>query len=323
MEKLQYDSFYKFLVSVGVILVTGPFFGIYYLLSGAFDIKVSAEDFSKLASESQDLFLKKTALINNTYFYLPYILYSLILIGFLCLIWGGLRWFQVQKIEDEGLLYDTGKKFGDMVKALPAEIVKKLLHKLKFTGEMLVYGSEVPAVSVAFVDEAAKKKPGAKTDLQQAPMQIMGTAKKVKPDKLLKMIEIEDACLQYYKCHFQKGFVFLQGFQLGNFLLDIVAKAKRGNKDMIYEIQYLDENDLREPVICNSVDDQYEACRSYNARIKRNARPILTIVTIPELSDSKKREILTWAEKVNGCGLEVQINFIKESELYSVPVFDH
>ena len=33
MEKLQYDSFYKFLVSLGLVLIITPFIGVYYLLN--------------------------------------------------------------------------------------------------------------------------------------------------------------------------------------------------------------------------------------------------------------------------------------------------
>ena len=32
MDKLQYDSFYKFMVSAGVVLVAAPLVGLYYLL---------------------------------------------------------------------------------------------------------------------------------------------------------------------------------------------------------------------------------------------------------------------------------------------------
>ena len=36
MDKLQYDSFYKFIVSVGIVLIVAPLFCLHYLVSGEY-----------------------------------------------------------------------------------------------------------------------------------------------------------------------------------------------------------------------------------------------------------------------------------------------
>jgi hypothetical protein len=41
MDKLQYDSLYKFLVSIGAILIVAPIIGVFYLLTGSYDILIS------------------------------------------------------------------------------------------------------------------------------------------------------------------------------------------------------------------------------------------------------------------------------------------
>ena len=38
MNNLQFDSFQKFLVSIGTILIIAPLFAFQYLLSGAYEV---------------------------------------------------------------------------------------------------------------------------------------------------------------------------------------------------------------------------------------------------------------------------------------------
>ncbi len=45
MDKLQYDSFYKFLVSIGAILIATPVIGIYQLFTGSYDIIISEQEY--------------------------------------------------------------------------------------------------------------------------------------------------------------------------------------------------------------------------------------------------------------------------------------
>lgn len=49
MDKLQYDSFYKFIVSVGIVLIVAPLFCLHYLVSGSYDIIMTQEEANNLS----------------------------------------------------------------------------------------------------------------------------------------------------------------------------------------------------------------------------------------------------------------------------------
>ena len=52
MDKLQYDSLYKFLVSLGIILIALPIAALVYLLNSE-PILISQSDFDALSEYSQ------------------------------------------------------------------------------------------------------------------------------------------------------------------------------------------------------------------------------------------------------------------------------
>ena len=49
MDKLQYDSFYKFIVSIGIVLIVAPLFCLHYLVSGSYDIIMTQEEANNLS----------------------------------------------------------------------------------------------------------------------------------------------------------------------------------------------------------------------------------------------------------------------------------
>ena len=56
MQKIQYDSFYKFAVSIGVALIIVPVLILRYIVSGEYGLLISAEE--------------KTCFVRNQQYYL-------------------------------------------------------------------------------------------------------------------------------------------------------------------------------------------------------------------------------------------------------------
>ena len=54
MDKLQYDSFYKFLVSLGIVLITLPIFVLLYILNADY-ILISQNDYNNLSAISKSV----------------------------------------------------------------------------------------------------------------------------------------------------------------------------------------------------------------------------------------------------------------------------
>lgn len=79
MDKLQYDSFYKFIVSVGVILIVAPLFCLHYLVSGSYDIIMTEEEANNLSQISSEFLNIKIQYVQSIFKYLPIV--CLIFIG--------------------------------------------------------------------------------------------------------------------------------------------------------------------------------------------------------------------------------------------------
>jgi hypothetical protein len=64
MNKLQYDSFYKFIVSIATLLITAPVLGIYYLFTGSYDILLSEQEYLDLSKISLESIQSREKLMN-------------------------------------------------------------------------------------------------------------------------------------------------------------------------------------------------------------------------------------------------------------------
>lgn len=92
MDKLQYDSFYKFIVSVGIVLIVAPLFCLHYLVSGSYDIIMTQEEANNLSEISSDFLSIKIQYVQNIFKYLPIICIVFIIVGVIFTFWGCLKW---------------------------------------------------------------------------------------------------------------------------------------------------------------------------------------------------------------------------------------
>lgn len=65
MDKLQYDSFYKFLVSLGIVLITLPGLAFLYLLNTDYEL-ISQVDYDNLSHISIQRIQHSEKLLNFT-----------------------------------------------------------------------------------------------------------------------------------------------------------------------------------------------------------------------------------------------------------------
>ncbi len=129
MNKLQYDSFYKFIVSIGIILIGAPIVGMHFFFNGNYDVIISEKEYSELSSISLQLLEEKEKLISHIFPQLPAILLTSIVIGILCIIWGGLKWYKIQKTLDENIELDVKWKRFQFQKLSPEEIAEKAISE--------------------------------------------------------------------------------------------------------------------------------------------------------------------------------------------------
>ena len=80
MNNIQFDSFQKYLVSIGTILLIAPLFAFQYLLSGAYDVIISSEEYDKLSDVSLNLLSVRVKYLDSALKYGPYICLLLMLL---------------------------------------------------------------------------------------------------------------------------------------------------------------------------------------------------------------------------------------------------
>ena len=105
MEKLRYDSLYKFIVSIGIVIIILPFIFIYSILNNNETIFVSENDINQLTNTAKDIILLeqsyKYIILSNPIIFIIIVLVSSI-VGFLIVMYGIIQWKdKVQKYEDK------------------------------------------------------------------------------------------------------------------------------------------------------------------------------------------------------------------------------
>lgn len=89
MKYLEFDSLYKFIISIGIIFILSPFVIFYLLFNKNIDLLISKSEFDKLTQTSQEIVdIKQNLFLNiinsNKYYILAFIIIGvgLLLIGF-------------------------------------------------------------------------------------------------------------------------------------------------------------------------------------------------------------------------------------------------
>ena len=95
MEKLKYDSLYKFIVSIGIVIIILPFIFIFSLLNNNDIILVKENDINQLTNTAKDIILLeqnyKYIILSNPIIFTVIVLIFFI-VGFLIVWYGIIQW---------------------------------------------------------------------------------------------------------------------------------------------------------------------------------------------------------------------------------------
>ena len=110
MDKLKYDSIYKFIVSLGIIVIVLPFIIAYYFFNNNEIILINQEQISKLTEISVKIVEFKQSFILNLINQIVYIGIAVIIIeiiGVILIVMGLILWHKnVQDIENKKLMLE-------------------------------------------------------------------------------------------------------------------------------------------------------------------------------------------------------------------------
>ena len=94
MDKLQYDSFYKFLVSLGMLLITLPVLAFLYLLNTDYKL-IRQNDYDNLSEISIQRMHDHAKLLDFTTTIMPIVSIVLIVTGLILIIIGCCKWYNI------------------------------------------------------------------------------------------------------------------------------------------------------------------------------------------------------------------------------------
>ena len=208
MDKLQYDIFYKFIVSAGIILIVAPLFCLHYLVSGSYDIILTQEEADNLSAISSSLLNTKMSYMQNIFKYLPIICIVFIIIGILFIILGCYKWHNVQKKLDQLTDLDLQEKQLNIKNMSAPEIAEKMLK------EDIENNEDLPAQT-------------------NTALSYQTTSSRIK-----KAFEIEDAVYKHLKTKLHRKYTLHQNVKVGNCEYDLIASSKYDNIDLLYKIKY-------------------------------------------------------------------------------------
>lgn len=125
MEKLQYDSFYKFLISLGILLILSPCFFIYFFLSFSDKMFISNAQLVEMSSTSLVLLNKRDDLLLFVIKWVPLFFIFLLFVGIFLFFYGAIKWRTLQKEYDKQIFLTTEEKKLKIESMTPTEVYEK------------------------------------------------------------------------------------------------------------------------------------------------------------------------------------------------------
>lgn len=276
MDKLQYDSFYKFLVSLGMLLITLPVLAFLYVLN--MDCKlISQSDYDNLSQISIQRIQNNENLLDFTTTIMPIASIVLIVTGLTLIIIGCCKWYSIQKELDEQIKSDTITKKINATQLSSSESVEKAAN-------------EISAEQNASTN--------------------------VSSDRVVKYMQIEDKCYNYFSNKFSHRYFFKQNLRIGRFEYDIIALSKRTKNDLIFEIKYWTVNTITNNRLEHLISNVKSMCDNYKSITSHNCESVIVIVAPKEKIEKVKSACLNYFNNYKNSVLEnVNFEFFAEEDL--------
>lgn len=280
MDKISFDSRYKFIVSLGIMLLVSPFIIIYILAEMSKDILIT----NKALNELNDISIEIMQMKQDTYIkiissnILCGLLIGLFLIGMILIIIGLCEWGKVQKQEYRKLELEN-EHF---------ELENKNL-KLQF--------------GLSQNEQMAKVKRELSEDNK-----LLGKEESTVTN--LEYFEIEQLVATKIVEEFSSTHDVVKGFKLGDAEYDVIARGKGFlEKDYIFEIKYL-KSMITERWYTRIIEQIEKQSQNYSN--KTNRLPYKQIIIVTEKENYMQvKNFINSKNKTNN----LKINVIEKREI--------
>lgn len=220
---IQYDNYYKFLVSLGTVLIVAPFIGLKFILFDVPGILISASTYSNLSEISLEIFNTKMSCLKCAYCIAPVICITSVIIGFILLIRRCINWKQAKTIKDEDELIDHKLKQQNFEKQSVSEVIENKIEKILDSQSELNNQDNETLTPTASDSELTSKTSFKRRS--QSTHEVATT-----------YIKLEEKVHKYVKKSLGEGYVVEFDVRRGNSLYDLVAVSD--NQTIYYEIKY-------------------------------------------------------------------------------------
>lgn len=248
MNNLQYDSLYKFLVSLGIILIILPFIALVYLINGD-AVLISQTDYDALSQYSLQILNNRSELFNYFIDHFESIGSISILVGLLFAGTGLYKWKKNQDTLD---------------KKLEAEAtVQELSARQMSTSDVL---SELEKETT----EANPPEEG---------ISAIQSPENKQQSTMAKFAEIEDYCFSYIFKKYSRNYIIQRNIRIQKYNFDVIGISKKDNIDLLFEIKYWRNPSIVFSALSKVCTRMYHAGIEYETETHRNYRCNIIIVT--------------------------------------------
>lgn len=284
MEKLQYDSLYKFFVSLGVILIASPIAILLLLFKSEF-LTISQQEFDNLSKYTLSQISRKELYFQYIDKYLPWFAVLVIIIGVALIILGIKEWYKIQKLLDKHIENDTKIAEQKYIQMTNSEVFQKANNEYNETLE-----NEID------------------------------TNNKIIEDPRIKYINIEDRYFDYLSSslstHTKRNIIFKRNVKIGSFCYDYIFISKTNNIDTIYEIKYWNHT-ISTALIKRTIQFLKTAGENYQKETNRDYIFKLIIISNKKMLNSIRNATnsIIYNENTEFELQNIQIEYVDESSI--------
>lgn len=251
MEKIEYSDLNKFLVSVGVALMTISILLVWLFFREPFDLLIAQKTIDNLTETAQTIIKTRQGQVIHLLCIIPWLAPVLFLLGLISLIIGLTRWLKKQRLLDERDELTNKKMQKELEKLSEKEVVDKAETEYKQT----VNERDQPTEPKA---ETSAKEQFVKSYLQ-----------------------VEQTISDKFKLFFSDKYRVLTNYRLKHFEYDIILNAPlKLDTDKIIEIKYY-PNGVTSQYIRETLIRMEIAKGFYQETMQKSVKPVLIIV-LPE-----------------------------------------
>ncbi len=251
-DKIEYSDLYKFLTSIGLILIGVSLLLPWLFLKQEYNLNLSIKEYSELTIEAKSLYLDKINYINQLIILLPWISGIILSSGIWSFVYGLNNWYKRQ-----GILDKTNNL--NLIK-LQTEIKPLNIEEVQSKAEKEV-DSEITSGDSEF-SENTYPKPESLAELSE-----------IKAQQSIKLLDIERDIFQRLIEYNTFEYKVQQNMKLANkYEIDIMLTSFNSSKipDKLIQIKYF-QNQLSMQIVRDTAAQLKRAYNYYISATKRNA----------------------------------------------------